>query len=491
MEAYQPQFSREKLMEVFKDKMNKEGTLSLEVKTAIEKGVDTQVAKYDSQIKSLQERIAKENNADLKKKIEELTKIRDEIAAYKDPQHFNQLAIKCAVPYGHVTPANKNQWNASYTQQEKDLLRTVRESIPSVTEATVMQKIVPESDLKYYIDIDSTYNKSGATIGNCTSKAIDVLPHSEEYATGVENLRLDYLSNEGIRTAFPHDETRTKSLYVIRYQILNQDVGHNIPFADNMNDDSHKGGIELGKMGYSQPLAGTGFTATSKAIIPEYLGIRKEPYCAEIYELTVEDGKPTEKLRYVYDTEKTVFVEPENLKAYKLARDFQNDGIQLGTPDTTLDATSTDSVDKTVLSAEQDSLKDKLAAANNCKEDLFALKDSIHGKYISKSSFDSLLSEIDAYISDLEQSLETGKAPKSLSLNEEKFKRISETLNDIKAKQKMYDGLSPNLKDGKFSLAEMKNTIDQQKKIAESIKGSLAKMGLDIAAKQMSRQAVR
>lgn len=489
--VYEPQFSRERLMEAFKNRMTKDGTMSLEVKNAIEKGVDAQVDKYNSQIKTLQERIVKENNPDLQKKIDELTKIKDEIATYRDPKLFNQLAIKCAVPYGNVTPANKNQWNAAYTQQEKDLLRSVRENIPRVNEATVMQKIISENDLKYYLDINCTYDKAGAKIGNCTSKAIDVLPHSEEYIKGVENLRLDYLDNNGVRTAFPHDDTRCNPLYVIRYQILSQDVDNNLPYGDNMNDAIYKDGIELDKMGYSQPLAGTGFTATSNAIIPEYLGMREAPYCAEIYELSVEDGKPTEKLKYVYDSEKMVFVEPENLKKYNLARNFQNEGIKLRNHENVLNITTNDSIENTVLNKDQYNLKDKLIIANCGKEDLLDLKNSTHGKYLSKTSFDKLASEINSYISDLEQHLKSGIAPKSLSISEEKLQKPFETLNDIKTKQKVYDSLSPKSNGSKFSLTEMKSTIEQQKKISESIKNSIGKLGLDTVVKQMNKQAVR
>lgn len=75
--AYEPQFSRERLMEAFKKRMTKDGTMSLEVKTAIEKGVDTQVAKYNAEVKTLQDRMVNENNPALQKKIDEITKIRD------------------------------------------------------------------------------------------------------------------------------------------------------------------------------------------------------------------------------------------------------------------------------------------------------------------------------------------------------------------------------------------------------------------------------
>lgn len=384
-----------------------------------------------------------------------------------------------------------NQWNASYTRQEKDLLRTVRENIPKVTESTVMQKIISENDLKYYLDINCTRDNAGATIANCTSKAIDVLPHSEEYIKGVENLRLDYLDRSGARTAFPHDNTRTKSLYVVRYQILSQDVDNTIPYGANMNDAIHKDGIELGNMGYSQPLAGTGFTSTSKAIIPEYLGQRKAPYCAEIYELSVENGKPTEKLKYVYDSEKKIFVEPENIKEQNLARNFQNEEIEIENQDKVLNSLSKDSIEKTVLSKDCNILKEKLAVANCGKEDLLALKSSTHGKFLPKSSFDKLTSEINTYISDLEQSLKSGITPESFGIAEEKLQKTFKTLNDIKSKQKVYDSLSPKSTGGKFSITDMKSAIEQQKKISTSIKNSIGKLILDTAVKQISKQAVR
>ena len=169
------------------------------------------------------------------------------------------------------------------TNDEKALLKMIRESIPMPDSNTLMQKVIPASDVQKYLD--GTYTQ----IGGFVTRAEDVT-QLKTYDDIYNSLRLDYPD-----TAY--DIVSDDTLAVIRYN-TNETSKIQIPYSSEM------GGVTTG----ADPFTGNGFTkATNGQIIPEY----KMSDFARIEDgaQLIEIGKDgIETLKAIYDVDFGRFV---------------------------------------------------------------------------------------------------------------------------------------------------------------------------------------
>lgn len=169
------------------------------------------------------------------------------------------------------------------TNDEKALLKMIRESIPMPDSNTLMQKVIPASDVQKYLD--GTYTQ----IGGFMTRAEDVT-QLKTYDDIYNSLRLDYPD-----TAY--DIVSDDTLAVIRYN-TNETSKIQIPYSSEM------GGVTTG----ADPFTGNGFTkATNGQIIPEYKmsDFARIEDGAQLIEIG-KDGKET--LKAIYDVDFGRFV---------------------------------------------------------------------------------------------------------------------------------------------------------------------------------------
>ena len=169
------------------------------------------------------------------------------------------------------------------TNDEKALLKMIRESIPMPDSNTLMQKVIPASDVQKYLD--GTYTQ----IGGFVTRAEDVT-QLKTYDDIYNSLRLDYPD-----TAY--DIVSDDTLSVIRYN-TNETSKIQIPYSSEM------GGVTTG----ADPFTGNGFTkATNGQIIPEYKmsDFARIEDGAQLIEIG-KDGKET--LKAIYDVDFGRFV---------------------------------------------------------------------------------------------------------------------------------------------------------------------------------------
>lgn len=169
------------------------------------------------------------------------------------------------------------------TNDEKALLKMIRESIPMPDSNTIMQKVIPASDVQKYLD--GTYTQ----IGGFVTRAEDVT-QLKTYDDIYNSLRLDYPD-----TAY--DIVSDDTLAVIRYN-TNETSKIQIPYSSEM------GGVTTG----ADPFTGNGFTkATNGQIIPEYKmsDFARIEDGAQLIEIG-KDGKET--LKAIYDVDFGRFV---------------------------------------------------------------------------------------------------------------------------------------------------------------------------------------
>ena len=169
------------------------------------------------------------------------------------------------------------------TNDEKALLKMIRESIPMPDSNTLMQKVIPASDVQKYLDGTCT------RIGGFVTRAEDVT-QLKTYDDIYNSLRLDYPD-----TAY--DIVSDDTLAVIRYN-TNETPKIQIPYSSEM------GGVTTG----ADPFTGNGFTkATNGQIIPEYKmsDFARIEDGAQLIEIG-KDGKET--LKAIYDVDFGRFV---------------------------------------------------------------------------------------------------------------------------------------------------------------------------------------
>jgi hypothetical protein len=164
----------------------------------------------------------------------------------------------------------------SLLENEKEILRSIRNGITSPDNTTIMQKVIPKGDISKYIDGIYT------TIGGYITRAQDV-KQLDNYMDIFDSLRLDYPG-----TVFKTNED--EFLGVIRFQTPEAskiEIPYGKDFGGNITD--------------ADPFTGNGFTkATNGQSIPEYkcnafLDILNG---AELYKVT-KDGE--EILFAIYD----------------------------------------------------------------------------------------------------------------------------------------------------------------------------------------------
>ncbi|MGF2616405.1 T7SS effector LXG polymorphic toxin [Rossellomorea aquimaris] len=132
------------------------------------------------------------------------------------------------------------------TSQQKERLKAIRNSVPFPDEKTVLQKVIPSSDIEKYEN--GTYTKVGGYI----SRAEDV-SHLKTYKDIYNSLRLDYPGTV-------YDPLSEDVIGIIRY--TTKEVSEiSIPYGKGM------GGI----IEDAPPFTGNGFTkAENGSIIPEF-----------------------------------------------------------------------------------------------------------------------------------------------------------------------------------------------------------------------------
>ena len=175
---------------------------------------------------------------------------------------------------------------STLTDEEKQLLKIVRESVPMPNKDTLLQKVIPASDIEKYMN--GTYTQVGGYI----ARAEDVA-HLHTYKEIYESLRLDYPGSV-------YNPVSDKSLGVIRYttdEVSKISIPYSVEFGGNIIAE--------------QPFTGNGFTkAVNGQIIPEfkcegYLEICDGAQLIEIY----QDG--TEVVLAIYSEIKGRFVSIE------------------------------------------------------------------------------------------------------------------------------------------------------------------------------------
>ena len=155
-------------------------------------------------------------------------------------------------------------------------LKTVRDSIPMPTENTMMQKVIPESDIQNYL------NGKYKELGGYVARADDVV-HIKGTSDIIESLRLDYpntpFTNEG-------------SYGVIRYKTP-EPKNLEIPYGERFGGTNTDG----------LPCTLNGFSGCRNGeIVPEFKAVRGYPMDgAKLYQVT--DG--IEELRATFGIDKS------------------------------------------------------------------------------------------------------------------------------------------------------------------------------------------
>ena len=172
---------------------------------------------------------------------------------------------------------------STLSNEEKAMLKMIRESVPMPDTNTMMQKVIPASDIEKYLD--GTYTQ----VGGYVTRLEDV-SHLSTCGEIYDSLRLDYPGSV-------YSLIDDNSIGVIRY--MTDDVANiTIPYGTEM------GGTIID----APPFTGNGFKkATNGEIIPEF---RCSEYLdvmdgAQLIEIS-KDG--TETLKAVYSQTKGRFI---------------------------------------------------------------------------------------------------------------------------------------------------------------------------------------
>lgn len=175
---------------------------------------------------------------------------------------------------------------STLTDAEKATLKAIRKSVPMPDADTLMQKVIPASDIAKYMD--GTYTQ----VGGYVTRAEDVAQLST-YDDLYNSLRLDYPQSA-------YKPLADDSIGVIRYT-TDEASKISIPYGTEM------GGVVT----EAPPFTGNGFTkATNGEIIPEFKcdGYLEVSDGAQLIEIG-KDG--TETLKAVYSEIKGMFIPVE------------------------------------------------------------------------------------------------------------------------------------------------------------------------------------
>ncbi|KIL43110.1 T7SS effector LXG polymorphic toxin [Jeotgalibacillus campisalis] len=178
---------------------------------------------------------------------------------------------------------------AELTNDEVRIIKEIRESVPPITNNTMLQKIIPINDIEKYLLGEY------AEIGGYIAKLEDV-DHIIDYSEVVESFRLDYTSWNGSRP-FPEDGNAYGKIKFTTNHVDNVEIPYGACFGGRNTD------------GF--PCTLNGFTGSRNGeIVPEWqFDNRYFPNNgAELYEVT--DG--IEKLVAKFDSDLKVFIPIKN-----------------------------------------------------------------------------------------------------------------------------------------------------------------------------------
>jgi len=205
-------------------------------------------------------------------------KLEDTYDRMMNSKEFCELKNKTVmdiIPIGDTVDDSVRIPKATYNKEEIIKLKEERLKVSEINENTVMQKVIPTSDIDKYIKPDlDVLDKRGGILGGCVSKAEDTAPYTTNMIDAYNNLRLDY---SGTTFANANDD-----LYIVRYSTNVNDLEkYNIPFSKEFDDVN-------GKEGWLQPFTGNGYTGSLEVLIPEYSANSLYPNEAVIF----KNGQP-------------------------------------------------------------------------------------------------------------------------------------------------------------------------------------------------------
>ena len=150
---------------------------------------------------------------------------------------------------------------SKFANIDKSSLIEMRKSVEEITPDTVMQKVIPFSQVEKYLD------EGRNVVRSCCSKASDTAPYVLCGSDAYKELRLDYKGNDAFRKL-----ENSSEMYVIRFT-------SNTPSS------------EIGIPNDSPPCTGTGFTGSNKHLIPEYNYPDTHPTDGAIYKIDAEGNE--------------------------------------------------------------------------------------------------------------------------------------------------------------------------------------------------------
>ncbi|MRX74242.1 hypothetical protein GJU40_19145 [Bacillus lacus] len=161
------------------------------------------------------------------------------------------------------------------SSNQKERLKSIRNSVPTPNNKTVLQKVIPSRDIEKYMN--GTYTQ----VGGYVTRADDVL-QLKTYKDIYQSLRLDY--PESVYNPLSND-----TIGIIRYT-TNEVSEITIPYGKSMG----------GTIEDAPPFTGNGFTkAENGQIIPEYKTNKFIEVSDGAQLIEIRDGK--EILRAVYN----------------------------------------------------------------------------------------------------------------------------------------------------------------------------------------------
>jgi|GEM_PF-1957604 hypothetical protein len=135
--------------------------------------------------------------------------------------------------------------------QIKDLneLKELRDNVPEVKEDTVMQKVISPEQFEGYTKTDNPNTQ----VTGCVSRAVDVAPYTNNMEQAYETLRLDYKG-----TCYKEPSENGGEMYVMRFTSTYCPSNEEYPKMD------------VSQPWNKPPCTGTGFTGSSRHLVPEY-----------------------------------------------------------------------------------------------------------------------------------------------------------------------------------------------------------------------------
>ena len=146
--------------------------------------------------------------------------------------------------------------NAKYSAKMSDVqisdvqeLRSLRDTVPPVTEDTVMQKVISPEQFEEY-----TKEDGGKTqVTGCASRAVDAAPFTNNMEQAYQTLRLDYNG-----TCYKEAAENGGDMYVMRFTSDYCPSNENFPKMDGSEPWN------------KPPCTGTGYTGSGEHLVPEY-----------------------------------------------------------------------------------------------------------------------------------------------------------------------------------------------------------------------------